>query len=1099
MPCGYNALPMAELALGIKGFEYRDLFRPERLAALTGEFHRFVRERDPEGGSDLCRASAHLSVFLAKLFRIEEERDASIREHLRESPVMRFRREFVMRRAPALAGDEPGDFAALDREVSALVGEGDRELAVAEYVCRLLDAGPEEPLRLFARWCVAARDVLKWPSLRPPEPIHWPDGLVRSAGPRRRDGFKLTDPRWSLRETLLHTHYCVICHERDKDSCSKGLPLPRKDRPLQKNPLGVSLAGCPLEERISEMHLMKRRGDTLAALALVMIDNPLCPITGHRICNDCMKACLYQKQEPVNIPQIETRTLTDVLNLPWGVEIYGLLTRWNPLDARRPNARPYNGKNVLIVGLGPAGFSLAQHLLNEGFGCVAIDALKIEPLPRELLERPVRDYRELVEALDERVPAGFGGVAEYGITVRWDKNFLKLIRLTLLRREHFRVYGGVRFGGTLTLDDAWSLGFHHVALAAGAGRPTVVEMKNNLLPGMRMASDFLMALQLTGAFKKSSLANLQIRMPVVVIGGGLTGIDAATEALAYYPVQVEKMLERYEAVVRRFGEERVRARFGEAERAMLDEFLEHGRAVRAERARGAPDFRRLLDSWGGVTLCYRKSMQESPAYRLNHEEIAKFLEEGARFAERLEPREAVPDEHGWVKAVRFDRATLPARTVLVAAGNAPNTIYERERPQTFRLDAKGRFFLGFNVRDGKLVPAAQTPEDPGFFTSYEKDGRFVSYYGDNHPVYAGSVVKAVASARDGARDVAALLADEPGGSWNPLVAKLDDALRAVVQKVVRLTPTIVEVVVRAPMQARKFEPGQFYRLHDFETDCPVVDGTKLHMEGIALTGAWVDKERGLLSLVALELGVSSRLCAFLREGEPVVLMGPTGTPSEIGCGEDVVLCGGGLGNAVLFSIGRAMRAAGNRVVYFAGYKNRGDLFHREDIEAACDMAVWSTDAAPPIDPRRPQDRAVVGNIVEAMVAYAQGALGAVLFPLSSARRILAIGSDRMMAAVQAARHGVLAPHLGRDHAALASVNSPMQCMMKEVCAQCLQRHLDPATGREFYVFSCFNQDQPMDSLDWGNLADRLRQNGVQERLSNLWLDLLLEKHAPGPQ
>ena len=81
----------------------------------------------------------------------------------------------------------------------------------------------------------------------------------------------------------------------------------------------------------------------------------MCPGTGHRICNDCMKACIFQKQEPVNIPQIETRVLTEVLALPWGLEIYRLLTRWNPLNVERPHARPYNGKNVLVVGLGPAG------------------------------------------------------------------------------------------------------------------------------------------------------------------------------------------------------------------------------------------------------------------------------------------------------------------------------------------------------------------------------------------------------------------------------------------------------------------------------------------------------------------------------------------------------------------------------------------------------------------------------------------------------------------------------------------------------------------------------------------------------------------------
>ena len=133
-----------------------------------------------------------------------------------------------------------------------------------------------------------------------------------------------------------------MCHERDKDTCAKGIKT--DDGKIAINPLDIPLAGCPLDEKISEMHYMRKNGDAIGALALVMISNPMCPGTGHRICNDCMKACIYQKQDPVNIPQIETAVLTDTLNLPWGVEIYGLLTRWNPLNIGRPYALPYNGK-----------------------------------------------------------------------------------------------------------------------------------------------------------------------------------------------------------------------------------------------------------------------------------------------------------------------------------------------------------------------------------------------------------------------------------------------------------------------------------------------------------------------------------------------------------------------------------------------------------------------------------------------------------------------------------------------------------------------------------------------------------------------------------
>ena len=108
--------------------------------------------------------------------------------------------------------------------------------------------------------------------------------------------------------------------------------------------------------------------------------------------------------------------------MPWGFEIYSLLTRWNPLNVKRPFALPCNGKKVLVVGLGPAGYTLTHYLLNEGFTVVGIDALKLEPLSAKWtgtsteLPQPIIDFSEHYEKLDKRITAGFGGVAEYGIT-----------------------------------------------------------------------------------------------------------------------------------------------------------------------------------------------------------------------------------------------------------------------------------------------------------------------------------------------------------------------------------------------------------------------------------------------------------------------------------------------------------------------------------------------------------------------------------------------------------------------------------------------------------------------------------------------------------
>jgi hypothetical protein len=238
-----------------------------------------------------------------------------------------------------------------------------------------------------------------------------------------------------------------------------------------------------------------------------------------------------------------------------------------------------------------------------------------------------------------------------------------------------------------------------------------------------------------------------------------------------------------------------------------------------------------------------------------------------------------------------------------------------------------------------------------------------------------------------------------------------------------------------------------------------------------------------------------RKCCSGAKGEPVVVMGPTGAPTEIPEHRNVLLLGGGLGNAVLFSIAKGMHEAGNNVIYFAGYRKGEDLFKREDIEAATDQVIWSTDTGARIEPGRPQDAHFRGNIVQALLAYQSGELGRRVVPLDTIDRIIAIGSDRMMAAVKAARHGVLETHLKKDHVSIASINSPMQCMMKEVCAQCLQKHIDPVTGQETIIFSCFNQDQEMDRVDFVNLAARLRQNTVQEKLSNLWLDHLLSGHT----
>ncbi|MGD1094334.1 MAG: FAD-dependent oxidoreductase, partial [Bryobacteraceae bacterium] len=801
------------------GFSFEDLYQREGLVRLDASFLDWLGATDSGLLNRLMEARAlasaltrkqqselivdlapHVEDFIGSLFGISAEVRALQARHSALEPLYALKRKFVQKKAISGVTKEQASAIngpALAAELECLFHEPLTEESFVEHVSRWLDSEPEHAAELniaarYGAWAALSPTgiakhhhgvLFKVPHkldmthLIPVETVEV-DGIRRMALPERewrhREGFKLTDAGMDLTAALDQAHYCIKCHNQGKDSCSTGLK--EKDGAFKHSVFGVTLAGCPLDEKISEMNVVKQRGNSIGALAIVTTDNPMAAGTGHRICNDCMKSCIFQKQEPVDIPQVETRTLKDVLDLPWGFEIYSLLTRWNPLDFKRPAPKPESGYKVLVVGLGPAGFTLAHHLMNDGHTVAAVDGLKIEPLPEDLCGvaprgdrvgfRAIRDVNELYESLDDRVMAGFGGVAEYGITVRWNKNFLKVIRLLLERRTQFAMFGGVRFGGTLTVESAFQLGFDHVALCAGAGRPTVIPMKNGLARGVRQASDFLMALQLTGAAKTNSVANLQVRMPIVVIGGGLTAVDTATESLAYYVVQVEKFLERYETLSADKSESEVRASWTEEEAETADEFIAHARAIRSERAAAAQEGRdprlvALLNTWGGVTIAYRRRLIDSPSYTLNHEEVALALQEGIRFAESVTPDEVEVDRWGHAAALLLkiaggDCVRMSAKAILVAAGTQPNTVLGREDPHNIFLD--GRWFQAVDEEGRPVKPErVAKPQAVRVLTSIRGDGRAISFFGDLHPSFAGNVVKAMASAKQGYPVVSRLL------------------------------------------------------------------------------------------------------------------------------------------------------------------------------------------------------------------------------------------------------------------------------------------------------------------------------------------------------
>jgi hypothetical protein len=113
---------------------------------------------------------------------------------------------------------------------------------------------------------------------------------------KNRSGFELTDKGFNDNQILSQANYCIFCHRQEKDSCRKGIILNNGDSAdFKQSPLDQILSGCPLDQKISEMNILKSEGGLISPLACMMIDNPLCILTGDRICNDCKKSMHLSK------------------------------------------------------------------------------------------------------------------------------------------------------------------------------------------------------------------------------------------------------------------------------------------------------------------------------------------------------------------------------------------------------------------------------------------------------------------------------------------------------------------------------------------------------------------------------------------------------------------------------------------------------------------------------------------------------------------------------------------------------------------------------------------------------------------------------------
>lgn len=204
-------------------------------------------------------------------------------------------------------------------------------------------------------------------------------------------------------------------------------------------------------------------------------------------------------------------------------------TDWLMERQATPFARaPETGHHVAVVGAGPAGLACAHRLALHGHRVTVFDA---QPKPGGLNEYGIAAYK-LADDFAQREVGFILNVG--GIAVEHDRRLGRDLDLDALRRDHDAVF-----------------------LAIGQAGVRALGLDGEALGGVYDAVDFIAALR-----QARDKAVLPVGRRVVVIGGGNTAIDAATQA--------RKLGAEDVTIVYRRGPESMSATHGEQEWAQVN-------------------------------------------------------------------------------------------------------------------------------------------------------------------------------------------------------------------------------------------------------------------------------------------------------------------------------------------------------------------------------------------------------------------------------------------------------------------------------------------------------------------------------------------------
>jgi len=286
--------------------------------------------------------------------------------------------------------------------------------------------------------------------------------ITKQEPARRTKNFQEVVLGYSEEEALAEASRCLTCQ---KPECVKG---------------------CPVGVDVPAFIKLIKENKYQEAIAKIKERNSLPAICG-RVCpqeEQCQKHCLLGKKgASVSIGLLERFVADCELKKGINVELVNVS----------------NGRNVAVVGAGPAGLTVAADLAKLGYKVTVFEALHTA-----------------------------GGVLVYGIPeFRLPKDIVQA-EVDYVERLGVKFRSDSLLGRLYTIDELLAKGFEAVFIGTGAGLPKLLNIPGENLCGVYSASEFLIRVNLMKSYKFPEYRTpISLGKKVAVIGGGNVALDAA--------------------------------------------------------------------------------------------------------------------------------------------------------------------------------------------------------------------------------------------------------------------------------------------------------------------------------------------------------------------------------------------------------------------------------------------------------------------------------------------------------------------------------------------------------------------------------------------